>query len=95
MRDSDIDSLSADGAQEALTDPRAALADRLEYHLVGGGLDTMDNPDWPDFAERLRDDLAERGVLLVTRSMLEGCLAEGIVDNALRRAVVAALKDQS
>jgi hypothetical protein len=62
-----------------MTDPRAALAEAWPVTADAGMIE-----------EQARN-LAERGVLLVPRSMLEGCLAEGIVDNALRRAVVAAL----
>jgi hypothetical protein len=62
MKDSDIDSLSADGAQDTgrMTDPRAALAEYLGAEAAHAAL--------------IIEYLAERGVLLVTVGGLQDAI---------------------
>jgi hypothetical protein len=77
MKDSDIDSLSADGAQEAVSDPRAALAEAMRTSQRE--------------VERVADRLAERGVLLMGDSEWErvGLLISDALDYTNDGAVIA------
>jgi hypothetical protein len=84
MKDSDIDSLSADGAQDTgrMADPRAALAEALNQR---------GNITLSDEADAIADRLAERGVLLMGDSEWErvGLLISDALDYTNDGAVIA------
>jgi hypothetical protein len=75
MRDSDIDSLTADAAQvtaKSSSDPRTALADSMRAsHWADMRYSNEDR-----MATSIAADLAERGVLLVTEPMLAAAIAK-------------------